>query len=551
MQKKAEHFCTFAGMSFDEMFPRAMFRPAAFSSAIIFSLTLALLPGAARTQTPLRALGDWPLPAYAYDGNRYVETDAITPANVKRLHPAWQVAIPEHTMMEAAPIESGGVLYVSTANDVVYAIDARTGARKWTYAYPLKHYVGIAANRGVALLDGKVFFGTLDAHVVALDAQTGHVVWDVVGAHDTSDSYYTMAPVPFRNTILIGVSNGDTGGNGYITAFDAATGKRVWEWTTIPKPGEAGSKTWAGDSWKRGGGAVWGGLAIDPQNATVYIDVGNPQPDLVGTKRAGANLYTCSMVALDISGSTPKIKWYFQYIPHDTHDWDAAMPPVLFTGIVKGKSQRLVAAADKRGTFWVLDADRGTLLEKIVVSTQMDPVSEPTLKGAVACPGANGGVQYNGGAYSPQTNAFYVPSSDQCQVYTADGEVAFVPGQLYLGGKTAMDGASRGWMSAVDIGSGTMKWRKALPVPALGGALVFSSGVVFTGQLSGDLEAYDANDGAVLWRAATGRAIKAPTSAYAIDGHPYVVVGSGWPGENFELPGVPSGNDDVITAFTM
>jgi alcohol dehydrogenase (cytochrome c) len=317
------------------------------------------------------------------------------------------------------------------------------------------------------LLDGKVFLGTLDSHVVALDAKTGHVVWDVVGAHDPSESYYTMAPVPFRNVILIGVSGGDTGANGYITAFDAATGKRVWEWQTIPKPGERAIKTWAGDSWKRGGGAVWGGLTIDPESATLYLDVGNPQPDFVGTGRAGANLFTCSMVALDISGSAPKLKWYYQYIAHDTHDWDAAMPPVLFTGAVHGTSRHLVAAADKRGTFWVLDAQRGTLVEKIAVATQMNPVLEPSLHGAVACPGTNGGVQYNGGAYSPQTNAFYVPSSDQCQIYTADGDVAFIPGQLYLAGTTAVDGSSRGWMSAVDIGSGTMRWRIPLPLPGL------------------------------------------------------------------------------------
>jgi alcohol dehydrogenase (cytochrome c) len=496
---------------------------------------------------------NWPLPAHGYDGNRYVKTTQITPANVAQLKRTWQFKIGDDAMMEAAPIVSNGTIYVTTGHDGVYALDAKTGLQKWSYLYPLSHVIALYANRGVALLNGRLYLGTLDGHVLALDAASGRVLWNVVGVDEPTNSYYAMAPIPYRNLILIGASNGDWGGNGYVSAFDANTGKRVWEWQTIPKPGAPGHETWSGDSWKRGGGAVWGGLAIDPASATLYIDTGNPQPDLIGTNRTGANLFTDSMIALDISGPrSPRLKWYHQFIAHDTHDWDPALPPVRFAATVNGTMRELVAAGDKGGNFWVLDAGNGSLVQHAVVSTQTMQQVEPNAQGEISCPGTNGGVQYNGGAYLPETNAFYLPSMDQCQLFKAAPTATYIAGELYTGGSSAPVGPSTGWMNAIDVGSGRFLWRRKLPLPGLGGALAFSSGLVFTGQLNGDFEAYNARTGAVLWHFATGAPIKAPPATYVADGKQYIIVASGAPGENFSVPGVPTTNDGaIISAFAL
>jgi alcohol dehydrogenase (cytochrome c) len=237
-----------------------------------------------------------------------------------------------------------------------------------------------------------VFVGMIDGHLAALDAKTGKELWNRLTVEDPATGYYSMAPVPYKDKILIGESNGDWGGIGNISAFDPKTGDRVWQWQSIPKPGEPGNDTWSGDSWKRGGGAVWNGLAIDPEADTLYLTLGNPTPDFLGAVRQGKNLYTDSMVALDISGPAPKMKWYYQFIAHDTHDFDPAMPPVLFTGTINGKQMKLAAAGDKAGNFWILNADSGELISKTPVSYQYNQDSQPQVDGAnYACPSWNGG----------------------------------------------------------------------------------------------------------------------------------------------------------------
>ena len=307
---------------------------------------------------------EWILPAKSYSGNRYVTAAQITPSNVRRLKRIWKFKIDDSAGVETAPIVWNGMVYVTSAHDHVYALNAKTGKLVWEFK-DNPHVLAFAANRGVGLMDGNVYVATLDGHLIALDAKTGKKRWDVVAAHDTSNTFYSMAPVPYHNAktgkdmLLLGASNGDWGGIGYITAFDPKNGDRIWEWKTIPGPGEPGHDSWSGDSWKRGGAAVWSGVAIDPQTDTLYMDLGNPQPDFLGTERKGSNLYSNSMVALDISGDKPTLKWYYQFIPHDTHDWDPAMPPVLFHGKVNGEDRALVAAGDKGGNFWILDAGIG------------------------------------------------------------------------------------------------------------------------------------------------------------------------------------------------
>jgi alcohol dehydrogenase (cytochrome c) len=341
-------------------------------------------------------------------------------------------------------------------------------------------------------------------------------VWNVVAAHDLRNTFYSMQPVPYKDMLLLGASNGDWGGIGYLSAFDAATGKRLWDWKTIPGPGEPGHNTWSGDSWKRGGAAIWSGLAIDPSSDTIYADLGNPQPDFLGTIRKGANLYSNSMV---------------------THDWDPAMPPVLFKATVGGAPRNLVASGDKGGNFWVLDSGTGALVYHIPVSTQRGQNTEPNRTGNIACPNTNGGVEFNGGSYMPETNAFYVPSVDQCGVWTSPGTTTYIAGQFYIGGAFPKSyGPSTGYMSAIDMGTGKFIWRKHLAYPQIGGALSLSTGIVFTGGVNGDFTAYDAKTGSVVWHYPTGLTIQAPPSTYELDGKPYVVIAAGPAGINFADP---------------
>ncbi|HZO95707.1 MAG TPA: PQQ-binding-like beta-propeller repeat protein [Candidatus Baltobacteraceae bacterium] len=499
------------------------------------------------------AAGDaanWILPARSYSGNRYVKTTQITPRNVGTLKKMWSASIDARGPLETSPIVWNGVMYVTSSHNDVYALDAATGAQKWHF-HDNPHVIAFSANRGVALANGKVYEATLDGHLIALDATTGKPVWNVVAAHDTTNTFYTMQPVPYKNMLLLGASNGDWGGIGYISAFDQATGKRLWDWYTVPGPGQPGHSSWSGDSWKRGGGAIWSGVAIDPATNMLYVDAGNPQPDFLGTIRKGANLYTNSTIALDISGAKPKMKWYHQYIPHDTHDWDPAMPPVLFTGTVGGASRKLVAAGDKGGNFWVLDAGTGALVYHVAVSTQKGQNTEPSRTGNIACPNTNGGVEFNGASYLKETNAFYIPSVDQCGRWKSPGTATYIAGQFYLGGSfPTLVGPSTGYMQALDIGTGKFLWRKHLAFPQIGGALSMSSGVVFSGGVNGDFAAYDAKTGNVLWHWASGMAIQAPAMTYEAGGKQYVAVAVGPAGVNFADPRMGQGAPTLEGRYT-
>jgi alcohol dehydrogenase (cytochrome c) len=247
---------------------------------------------------------NWILPAKSYTGNHYTKATQISPANVRNLHLAWKFTVEDTGPMEVSPIVYNGTMYITTAHDYVYALDAATGKLKWSFTE--NPHVIFAANRGVALFDGNVYIGTIDGHLIALNAETGEKVWDKVTVDDTTDSFYTMAPVPYHNPetdqdmIFLGVTNTDSGGNGNMTAYNPQNGAVIWRWDTIPGPGQPGHDTWSGDSWKRGGVAAWTGVTIDTATRTMYLDLGNPRPDFLGSAREGANLYSDSMVALDI-----------------------------------------------------------------------------------------------------------------------------------------------------------------------------------------------------------------------------------------------------------
>jgi len=500
---------------------------------------------------------NWILPAKSYTGNHYTEATEITPANVGSLHMAWTFHADDEGPMENSPIVYNGTMYVTSAHDHVYALDAATGKLKWEFK-DSPHVIAFAANRGIGLLDGNVYIGTLDGHLIALNAETGQKVWDKVTVDDTANSFYTMAPVPYhdpntnQDMLLLGVSDGDWGGNGNISAYDPKDGHVIWRWDTVPGPGQPGHDSWSGDSWKRGGASTWGGVTIDLDTHMMYLDLGNPSPDFLGTVRQGDNLYSDSMVALDISGSKPTLKWYHQFIPNDTHDWDPAMQPVLFTGKVGNNTEKLVAAGDKAGNFWILDAATGKLVDHTVASFQKGVDTPPSIAGNVACPNTLGGIEYQGGAYDPATNTFFIPSQNECGTWTAEKDAVYIAGQFYLGGTFPnLLGPNTGQMNGIDVSTGIFDWRHHFNLPNYGGALVTASGLVFSGNLGGVENAFDTKTGNILWSYDTGGYIQAPTEAYEANGAEYIVVASGAAG-NAKIPELPdTPKPAAITAFTV
>ncbi len=491
---------------------------------------------------------DWALAGYGYDNNRYVESD-ITKTNVQQLSPAWRTPIVDDGEQEASPIVYAGTMYVSTPHDNVLALDAKTGALKWQFAYTPADVLDFAANRGVGVAAGRVFIGTQDCRVLALDAATGAKAWSVAGCSNGTNNWYSMPAYVYRNQVVIGVAGGDFGGDGSVQAFDASTGRKLWQWNTIPGVGEPGHNTWPGDSWQHGGAALWGGLTIDPRTSTLYIAPGNPAPDFAPPK--GADLYSDSVVALDISGAKPRMKWYYQIDRGDAHDADPAMPPVLFDGKVNGATTPLLAVADKNGSFFVLNRQTGTLVHELAVTEQKDIDVDPTPQGEETCPNHGGGVEWLGGSYDPNTNLFVVPATKECGDFKSYAvQPVWKEGVSYRGGPPVPRRKAVGLVTAVDISSGKVVWQKVLPYSGQGGALITSTGITFTSDLSGTLYALDTATGNTLWRYTTGSDDVAPISEYRIDGQEYLVTVVGQAG-NQTTPNLPLSKGSYVLAFRV
>ncbi|MDB6090809.1 MAG: Pyrrolo-quinoline quinone [Gammaproteobacteria bacterium] len=506
------------------------------------------------TETLLEAAqdnGNWIVPAKTYAGNRYTALTQIDKTNVGKLSMAWKTDIADDGQQEAAPIIWNGTLYVSTPHDGVLALDASNGMLRWQAPYSPQYVLLYAVNRGVGLADDKVFIATQDCRVIALDAATGKSLWNVLGCRDTSNSFYSMAAYVYKNQIILGTGGGDNGTLGLVSAFSTKDGKRLWDWQTIPGPGTAGHETWPGDSWRHGGGAVWSGLAIDQHTDTLFVAPGNPGPDMILKGREGENLYTDSLVALDISGPQPRIKWYYKILRNDSHDDDPAMIPVLFEGLVDGHRRALVAIGDKAGNFLILDRANGKVLHRLALSNQAGIDTQPSLDGTKACPNHGGGIEWNGGAYDPDSNSFLVPSTQECAVWKiATDDPQYIPGQPYTGGPLPKRQNGTGLLTSVDVDTGKMRWRHALPYPAEGGVLVTATGLAFTSDVGGNVYAYDAASGRQYWKDFTGSAVVAPISAYRLDGKEYLTVVVGEAG-NQQTPNLPVSQGSRVIAYGL
>ena len=483
-----------------------------------------------------------------YAGRRFSPLDQINTSNARSLVAKWVYQTAGTGKFETTPLVVDGILFATGQDDRAFAVDARTGRPIWLYQRQLPGDIRPCCgrvNRGLAILGDKVFLGTLDAHVIALDAKTGNVIWDVASADYKIGYSFTAAPLAVKNLIVIGVSGGEYGVRGFIDAYDAATGTRKWRFNTVPGPGEQGHDTWEGDSWKVGGAPAWNTGTYDPATDQLFWPTGNPAPSNRGEGRAGDNLYSNSLLALN--ADTGKLNWYFQYTKHDEHDWDATQVPVMIdTG-----NKHLIAQANRNGFFYLVDRATGKLLlanpyGKITWSDGKDsegrPVAKkeasPTLEGHTVCPGALGTTNWMAPTFDPQTGLFYVTARDQCDIFSTAAQ-PYEAGHAYYGSAYFPSDEAEpyfGALRAIDPSTGQMKWEFRHVSPSWSGVLSTAGGLAFTGDAEGNFIALDAASGKPLWHFQMGGEVYASPMAFAVDGKEYVAIAAGSALYAFGLP---------------
>jgi PQQ-dependent dehydrogenase (methanol/ethanol family) len=489
----------------------------------------------------------------SYEQTRYYPGKQINAGNVKNLKPAFVFQTQVLESMETAPIVVDGIMYLTTSYNHVHAIDATTGEEFWHYKHkmgPITTYCCGPNNRGVAVGGDKLFMGTLDAKLVALDAKTGKLLWETQIEDPEKGYSETMAPVYVDGKVLIGTNGGEYGVRGFVKAFDAASGKLIWTFYSIPDKGHEG--VWAvndatgrnmlrdiaaekkqlaekgGDFYKTLGGGVWMAPAVDMKTRTVFFVVGNPSPDLYGAERPGDNLYTNSMVAVDLDKGT--YKWHFQYIAHDVWDLDAVSPPILTQ--VKDASGKMVDAVlhgGKTGHVYIHERATGKLIR---FSEAMIPQENmwvlPTPQGARMLPGANGGVEWSPMAIDPGARLVYAANLHQPMTYHVEPS-AYPGGKLWLGGafKTIPGEEQWGRLVAVNMDTGKIVWGVKTPQPLIGGLLATAGGLVFNGEGNGWFKAFDSKTGKELWKYQCGAGVNAPPVSYTVNGKQYIAVAAG------------------------
>jgi alcohol dehydrogenase (cytochrome c) len=471
---------------------------------------------------------DWLHSNHDYAGQRYVDLKQINAQNISLLRPSAIYQVGDTKAFHNNPLVYRGVMYITTTWSTI-ALDAASGKQRWRHNWKPKSIEVWPPNRGAAIKDGRVVRATTDGYLYALDMETGKMLWEKkVIAAEKNEGSFNIAPVIFEDLILLGLGISEQGVKGWISAFRLENGEPVWRFNTVPNDGEPGAETWGKpESRLHGGGAVWSPLSLDQEKGLVYVPVANPAPDFFDAIRPGANLYTCSLVALD--ARTGKLVWHYQLVPHDTHDWDTTQVSPLFTSRVGGKSRKLVATAGKDGLLHVLDRETREHLYETAVTTRSNTDAPLTKEGVHACPGILGGVQWNGPAFNPQTNMLYVPAVDWCGTYKRDDEVRFVAGQAYMGGSYIEDPAekARGWLTAIDASTGKVAWRYESAKPMLAAVTTTSANLVFAGELTGDLIALDARTGKVLYRFNVGGPMNGGLITYSINGKQYVAAVTG------------------------
>jgi alcohol dehydrogenase (cytochrome c) len=512
-----------------------------FTGAALCAVLVSLIGGSAVASSS----DDWLGYNGSYAGDRYSTLSQINNGNVAQLHPVCAFQFGELGPAQTAPTVAGGVIYL-TDDESTYALDAKTCMLRWKNTYTDAGVKAGLANRGVALLDGKLFRGTPDSHLIAIDAATGKTLWDSVVSDSSDGSNTAAAPLAWQGKVFIGIAGSEDGVKGRIMAFSAEDGKPLWTFSTVATGNDPGASTWGDASTTAtGGGGTWSSFGLDPQTGTLFVPVGNPGPDFSADYRPGANLYTSSIVALD--ANTGKLRWYYQLVPHDYHDWDAAAPPALFTA-ADGKP--MLAFAGKSGILFTMNYATHKIVAKTPVTTISNADAPFTQEGTHFCPGTLGGVEWNGPAYSSTSKLVYVNAVDWCSVVKL-GEVRYLRGKQFLGSGNGMGvkdaSGGTGWLTAVDPLTGNVAWKYHSPSLMVAAVTATAGGLVFTGELNGAFDAFDAAGGKLLYTFNTGGSVAGGIATYMVDRKQYVAVMSG----NQSRTSVKGGGSPTLFVFGL
>ena len=495
---------------------------------------------------------NWLMYSGTLDSQRFSRLDQIHNRNVGELELKWAYQIPQLDRSESVPLVVDGVMFITEAPSNLVAVDAATGRQYWRYDHPLPDDLRICCgrnNRGVAILGETLYMSTLDAHLVAIDARTGNVVWDREVADHRSGYSKTAAPLIVKGEVVTGIAGGEFGIRGFVDAYDAATGDLTWRAWTIPGPDHPDNQTWAGDSWRTGGSPSWITGAYDPDLDLVYWGTGNPGPDWNGDVRLGDNLYSDSVLAID--HETGGLEWYFQFTPHDVHDWDAIQVPILADLTMDGEERKVMMWANRNAFYYTLDRVTGEFLVGTPFAKQtwavgLDsngrpirvPDTSPTPEGTLVSPPVVGGTNWFSPAYSPSTELFYVQAYDGEDIFYKRDE-DYVEGDRYTGGGFQQPLPAENYESAIraiEPRTGDIRWEYEIQPRSTAGMLATAGDLVFSGSVDGYFYALDARTGAELWHVAVGAMVHSAPMSFAVDGRQYVTIAAGNVVFTFGLP---------------
>lgn len=502
---------------------------------------------------PSGIMANWPSYNGDHTGRRYSGLTQITPQNVGQLRAAWVFHSNNAGTLEATPVVRDGILYITASNDA-YALNAVDGQILWHYSRPVSEgLIDDAAghiSRGVGLFGNRLYMETDNAHLLCLDTRSGHLIWDVAYATWNKNYGATSAPLVIHGKVLVGTSGGDDGVRGFIAAYSAISGKLVWRRWTIPGPEEFGSSSWPGNSYLHGGGTAWMPGTYDPELNTLYWGTGNAAPDYDGDVRPGDDLYTASLLALN--PDTGKLKWYFQFTPHDVYDYDGVETPVLVDRTYQGKPRKLLIEANRNGFLYILDRVTGKFLSATRFAERLNwakgidangrPIFtdvKPTASGTLTCPGEAGATNWYSPSYSEATGLFYFLALDECTVNYKKPQTFEVGKEYYAtGARHAPNSKGKKTLLAFDPSTKQFAWKYPQygNGRSWGGTMSTATGLVFFADDSGSFEAVDARTGKPLWHFRTGQTLHASPMSYSIGGKQYVAIASGDDLFAFALP---------------
>jgi len=496
------------------------------------------------TQEELNRAADstrnWLYHTHDYSGARYVALDQINERNAGQLRPVCVFQVGDQGNFQAGPIVYQGTMYITTKRSTV-ALNATDCRPKWRYKWEPRAREVWQNNRGVAIKDGYLVRGTSDGYLLALNADTGKLVWAVKAADAQQGETFTMAPLLFEDLVLIGPAGGENAISGWVGAFRLRDGSPVWKFQTVPGATLAGSKEWGNPKGiKIGGGAVWTPLSLDPERGELFVPVTNPAPDLPANLRPGDNLYSNSVVVLDVRNG--KLLWYRQMVANDSHDWDLTQVSPLFEAKIDGREIALLTTVGKDGILRAVNRENHEVVYSTPVTTIKNADVPASDKAVETCPGVLGGVEWNGPALGRELNMLYVNAVDWCMTFATAEKVRHIPGRDYMGGTVESASQPQGWLTAMDASTGAVQWKYQSKRPMVSAVTVTKGNVVFTGELNGDFLALNAHNGKVLYRFNTGGGIGGGVVTYEEAGKQYVAVISGKPSDFWvsEISGAPT-----------